>query len=460
MTTIQKYNLLSISLIFGLLSLLLVLPLCIYGGDGYYLWYPIIAEFLRGPEIYQKSIVIFDGQNLLGIYGDLPFWSILRHFSISIRSLLNITHWIFVTLLYLISIRIVQGMKQEKSYSDIIIVFFYCLLGPVIMNRVMEGHFNLLFGLLPLLIGIALIFEKSKTSLITYTLSLWCSFSIHSYQILAYHLFYIPILVYFIKQYENNLKKYSLLLTSTFIIAFLLSFPNFKQMLNQAFSQNSLRTLDQNIVYSYLTSIINDLWQFITIRSESNIWRIAPGYFHELNYPIGAFAISLFFIDRKDRFPIIISLLSIILFLFCMNMPGANFLADLPIIKSFRVPQRVFMMISFLIPLWCIGKSRDNIKPKLLLGALVILLLSQFIDYFDIFAFVAVATMSFRAEWRRSGPILLVALLGLFSGTISKVTPQIELEDQYEQMKSLLLSIKHNFSTSDLEKSDLSKLPI
>lgn len=452
MTLTQKYNFFSISLILGLLLAFANLPFSIYGGDGYYLWYPIIGEYLRGDRFYQNSFVIFDGQNLLSIYGDLPFWSLMRYFGLPIREVLNYTHFLFVSILFLISIRIVNGMKGNKSFSDIFLVFLYCSLGPIITNRVMEGHFNLLFGLFPILISIALIFDKSKISIFIYIFAFWCTLSIQSYQIIAYHIFYIPILHYFISKFERDKKKYFATLIFIFMISFSLSFINFQEMLLQAVSHNSPRTLDQNIVYSYLVSIKKDLWHFILSRSDSDILKVEPGFFHELNYPVGAFAFMMFVFMKKDRFPLLIFSISIILFLFCMNIPGANYLSELPLIKSFRVPQRVFMVISFLIPLWHLGMVNYKYNLKQIASSFLIILIAQFIDYFDIISIFVIVIMLALPKWRNSKFTILIALSGLLSGTLPKISIQSTLEDHYSQMYKLLLPLKKEFSSYELDQ--------
>src|SRR5690606_23872635 len=98
-----------------ILSGLAALPFSIYGQDGYFLWFPILSEYLRGDTFYHASNVIFDGQNLAGVYGDLPFWKVLRFFNPRVELFLNLTHGVFIITFSLLTLSVVRGIRGQNN---------------------------------------------------------------------------------------------------------------------------------------------------------------------------------------------------------------------------------------------------------------------------------------------------------------------------------------------------------
>ena len=82
MNTSYKYTILFVYLL--LTGILFSLPFSLYDQDGYLLWAPVLSEYLRGSNNYTFSDVIFNGQNLASIYGELPFWKLFRFLKFSL----------------------------------------------------------------------------------------------------------------------------------------------------------------------------------------------------------------------------------------------------------------------------------------------------------------------------------------------------------------------------------------
>ena len=96
----------------------------IWGQDGLSLWAPVVAEYLRGS--FENSQVIFGGQNLLAIYGELPFWKIFYFFGASPVTLLNITYFILLLFFYVLTLQIFIGLTSKRDPFSQIIIFIYC----------------------------------------------------------------------------------------------------------------------------------------------------------------------------------------------------------------------------------------------------------------------------------------------------------------------------------------------
>jgi len=446
----NNYNSIIALICISILITFYFIPFCIYGQDGYFIWFLIIGEYLHGNASYHASEVIFGGQNLGGIYGELPFWKIFRFFQPSIETFLNLTHAFFVIFFFLLSLSIINKLKQHKAIIDALVLLLYALFSPVIANRIMAGHLNLLYGTLPFFAFVSLIFNKSKFNIFLCVISVWCSLSTQAFQLLAYHIFYIPLLIHLVLKFENRLKLYFTIAFGIFLISFLLNYPNFQIMYRHAIDPNNLRTLDQKMVYSYITSIPLDLIQFFTTAFYQNLAIRNFGYFHEINYSVGAFIVFIFFLKKDKMLFINLALTFIVFYLFCMNVPGFNMLSELPLIKAFRVPQRIFMIPSLFLPLWCYVRSDLNFRIKDLSILLVLVFLTQFVSYFEFFALAGVSFILFNKKISNKTLALTLAFASLYVGFFDKVYPAYESEKQYLAVKLVLSELKQKFTADEL----------
>jgi hypothetical protein len=450
MKDLYKDNLIKTTLCIGLLIVFYLLPFSLYGADGYVLWYPIIAEYLRGSSSFRYSHVVFDGQNLAAIYGEFPFWKILRLFGPSIEFFLNATHWVFTSMFFILSISIVSGIKKKVSKFDILAIFIYSLLSPILVNRVLAGHLNLLFGILPFFVYVSLIFNKSILNIVFCILSIWCAMSIQAFQLLAYHVFYLPFLLFIVCRFEKNKKIYILISLLVLLVAFGLNFPNFVEMYGHASNENNLRSLDTNIVYSLFTSRALDLFQFVLTGNYPGVLRRADLIFHETNYSIGAFLLFLIYF-RKDRsFLFAFFATFFVLYLFCMKVAPFDLISELPLIKAFRVPQRVFMAILAFIPLWVCAHVDFDVRKADIIILLTLIVVAQLIPFSDVAALLAVAVFLFYKKYESIKWAFIVSLAFLTTGTLEKIFPSYEDHAKYESIRESLIPLTKKYEAQTL----------
>jgi hypothetical protein len=446
----HKYSLIILALCTSLLLVLGLLPFSIYGQDGYSLWYPIVAEYLNGDGSYHASSVIFDGQNLASIYGELPFWKLFRLLNFSIESFLNVTHGIFVIIFLILSLTICWGIKKDKSEADIYILLLFALFSPVVINRVMAGHLNLLFGVLPFFAFISLIFNKSLRNIIFCVFCVWCSLSTQAFQILTYHIFYLPFIFFFLVNFERQRSKYILLSLFVLIAAFSLNYSNFLEMYLHATGSDNLRTLNTKMVYSYITSTFKDLPQFIVSGLSPELsWR-PEGFFHETNYSVGAFILMLFPKKKDWTFPALVFFLFCIFFLFCMDISPFNLLSDIPLIKSFRVPQRIFMILGLLIPLWIYSRFQYQAKRSDAIILVVVSIVAQFITFFEIMVFFGLTYFLIQKHLKSKRLALILVFAGLYVGTLDKLTPSFQAHSRFHDIKGSILPLVHLYDSKSL----------
>ena len=456
----HKNNLIILLLFVSLFLVLGFLPFSIYGQDGYHLWFPIIAEYLNGDQVYHASAVIFNGQNLAAIYGELPFWKIFRALNFSIVPFLNLTHATFCSLFFYFIYQIVKGLKKEIQIIDIVFMSIFVLLNPTITNRIMAGHLNLIFGVLPFFIAVSLIFDKSKCGLLVSTIGLWFSFSTQAYQILTYHFFYIPLLFYFVQKYESHKKSYIIALTCCFFLAFLINSPQFLDMYKHAHSSDNLRLLETSSVYSYIVSTPFDILNLFTTTIGPALQFRPFGYFHEVNYGMGCFLLLFFLVPMDKKFKLLIGITISIIFLFCMDVPIFNLLAAMPIIKAFRVPQRALMILSLIVPIWIychIKFERSRREVELLLCSIV---LGQFIPSFEIIVLIGVVVIIFishkeiySSSNNFKNIVYILCITTLFSNAYSRFKPSISYQASYNEIKEKLKPIIQKYSKKELRNN-------
>lgn len=429
------------------------IPFSVYGQDGYLHWFPVIAEYIRGADNFAGSTVIFNGQNLRSLYGELPFWKVLRVLSPSIEQFLNITHAVFVLFFFYFSRSLARGMSERKiSLSDDIVLLAFAVLGPVIVNRVMSGHINLLFGCLPFFIFSALIFNKSYLYIFISFFALWCAWSTHAFQLLAYHVFYIPLLAWLFVRYEKQKTKYLFIAFGIFALSFAVNYPLFREMLNQALSPDSVRPLDVKMTYSYIVSTFHDIVYFFVSAKYEQIMIRPEGFYHEVSYPFGAFFLMMFIFKKERKFIAFLLGLLLVFFLFCMDAPVANLLSDLPGIKSFRVPQRIFIILSLFIPLWVFSKKVISLNVKELAIFFVLTLMAQFLIGYEVIAIALMLALYFRDSIKHESLIYALAFSGLFSGGWDKISDSRVAFSEYEQVREMLLPLTNKYSVQELKQ--------
>lgn len=354
-----------------------------FGQDGYYLWRPIISEYLKGANAYSSSEVIFNGQNLLAICGELPLWKVFRAFNLSIDTFLNLTFFVWFSLMLLSIYAYSIGVDRKLKSSTSIAISLILIVSPVVSNRLLAGHFNLLFGVLPFFTYMALLYSRGLKMFVFAVISIWFALSMQSYQILTYSVFYAPILVLLaLKDNKVEIKGFIIFSLSTSLIAFLLNYPVFSEMLAYAQSKTNLRSLGSNAVYSYTVSSLKDLPNLLFSDMNSLTLTRPIGFFHEMNYGMGAF-LFLFFIGRRIEIFLKITVFVSLLFFwgFASNWLIFNLISELPLVQAFRVPQRIYMILALFIPIYVVIKEFGEFDHKMLSLTLALIFILTFVPY-------------------------------------------------------------------------------
>lgn len=363
--------------------------LLIWGEDGSSLWMPFMSEYLKASGHYPESKVIFSGQNLRAIYGELPFWKIFRFFNFSPVRSLNLTYFVFLSCLYLLMLNLFQAITRRFEKIDQIFIFIFVLMSPVVFNRVYAGHFNLLFALLPffsfLVLALRLDFFSFILSLLTCTFAI----SIQGHQLLAYYVFYIP--CFFIFLHEQNKVQFKMaagLIILAISASLVFSFVPLHDMANHAIGGGMIRSLDTNIVYSYITSTLYDIYSLIFSEPSSIIFNRDPGFFHEVNYPLSLSVVLFLLNDFKYKKTLwALAATMICLFLFSANIYPFNLISHIPIIKAFRTPQRSLMVPVYFLTFLFITHFSSFFNWTLLLLFSLCLFIISFIPGLELYLF-------------------------------------------------------------------------
>ncbi|MBC7396129.1 MAG: hypothetical protein H7333_01690 [Bdellovibrionales bacterium] len=436
-----------------MLLTLLKLDFSVWGEDGLSLWAPAIAEYLRGN--YEHSQVIFNGQNLLALYGELPFWRIARFFDATVFQTLNLTYFAVVASLYVFTQTIFVGLTSLQTNTSRIFILIYCIFSPVVMNRVYAGHFNLLFGMMPFLIAISFIYNRSLLACTAGAVVMYCSFSIQSYQILAYHLFYVPLLLVWLNQERAKVTRdYFLKVVAIASISLLGSMHSLMAMAKHAQDPENLRTGYGEVVYSYVVGNFSDLSSLFLSSVNTYTSRGKFFLFHEINYPIGLSLIAVFFLPKKHR-AILVALFATLFVMVCFAsaLPGFSLLAKLPLIELFRVPERSYMVLCFIAPLFLFAWQKNQIDWKMLGLLLILTVLGNGVPGFELLAIILLILIYFSKQAERyAACTAALIIVGLFLGLPEKY---VQVRDSNQIFSLAVSEVSSVLNAEKLAPSEL-----
>ena len=416
---IKDYKL-PIFVFFFVLLALVFLKSIIFGLDGLSLWMPLVSEFTRGR--YVDSDVIFGGQNLLSIYGALPVWYLFKLIGLNPVQFINLSYFVSLLFIYLPTQIIFNGLSSAKGWRPQLLILAYVILSPIIINRVYAGHLNLIFGIIPLLVSLAMLYQNSKWFDLFSIIALTHAFCIQDYQIIIYHFFYVPILFAWMRVTNVSSKKYFIRLLSVTMIAIFFSLPVLNQMFFHAISENNLRG-NENVVYSYVISTLWDIPNLFFSSFMPSFSRNNSFLFHELNYPLGVPLFSFYLTPERFRKLFIIVSISIFsLVLFSANIPPFNFLSNLPLVEIFRVPQRSLMLPVFLLPLFMFSSWGNYLNSKFLVSAFSFFVIGNYNSILGVgLTFICGIVLFFNLLKKRSDIFFGMAFSTLFFGLPMKL---------------------------------------
>lgn len=438
MSTIRNLTLIHFVALYVAIGLVLYfLPFSLFGQDAYIGWGPIISEYLRGDEVFTHSEVTFGGQNLLAIYGFLPFWKLFRQLNFDFIKVENYTLWVFYLLLQYYSCSIYKFFKKKTGLFDFYVLALYTLASPIIINRVYTGHINLLFSFLPSFVLLQIMICRSKSSFAINILTLWFAFSVQGYQLLAYNLFYLPVYAAFFLLYVKERKQVLLHAVVVLVAGAGLAFPAFLQMVSHAYGPENLRGVGVNMVYSYTLMEFEDLLNLIFASLENPFTGHKDlGFFHEITYPMGILVFVFIVSDFPKQLKLTFLGVFVFLILFSADLPPGNWLARLPVISSFRVPQRSLMFFSYLVPLMVLSKVDWDLNLQDLVLPALLLILYIATPWYEAYIFLVLAfLLIYMVLGRRPNlrsTIVLTGLLGLCLGFRDKV---MFVQDSYASYK-------------------------
>lgn len=446
---------------FLFLSIFIFLLYCntlIWGEDGPMLWMPLLSEYLKGASTYSFSKIIFGGQNLLQIYGELPFWKVCRLLGLPALQTLNLTYFIFLASAFYLFRNIFWGISGEIRKIDQYFIFFFCLFTPMFFNRIYSGHLNLLFASMPFLVAISLIYAKKPLDYLAYIFICTNAFSIQGYQMILYGALCAPLLLVWLFYEQQLLKaKYFGSLLVILLMAILLSLNSLSAMLNFGFSHQGLRAIGDNVVYSYTTSIPKDLLFFLFPSANDFFHLRDTGFIHELSYP---FALSIVAISSRNkkiqRLALTCTFLLILFFLFSSNYFPFNTLAHLPLVRAFRVPQRIFLIPSLLLSFLFLISIRDFFNFKFSCFFILAFLISQFFPGFEILALLVLLCFTvilpkFKT-YISAELVWSLALATLFLGLPDKVFTIHDDDQNFKKMVEYVSGLNEKLKLSDPQK--------
>lgn len=144
------------------------------------------------------------------------------------------------------------------------------------------------------------------------------------------------------------------LLISTMIpvLALLASLPVLQLMIRFATSTEAMRgTASGSVIYGYIVSQFQDWWSSIPWARDAVSFGRDFGFHHEVNYAVGPLLLVFLFLGLSRGLALAILGGGIAVIGLASRWPGISdaLLAAIPILKSFRVPARGFVLTSWLI---------------------------------------------------------------------------------------------------------------
>lgn len=409
------------------------LPFSLFGQDAYLGWGPIISEYLQGDEVFTHSQVVFGGQNLLAVYGYLPFWKLFRQLGLNFIQVENLTLWVFYIFLQYYAYSIFRFFRTGFGLADFYVPLLYTLLSPIIVNRVYSGHINLLFALLPSFVVLQLMISSSKTSLLMNTLSLWFAFSVQGYQLLVYNIFYLPIFAVFFMLYVQDWRRFLPRAGWVGLVGVGLALPALVAMIQHAVSSENIRGMGVNMVYSYSWLGPLDLLNLVFSSIENPFTsHKSMGLFHEITYPMGILGFVFIISDLPRRLKMSFLVVFVVTLLFSSNVVPMNWLAQLPFIAPFRVPQRSLMFLTFLVPLLVLSRTKWDLSLIdffLPVGAIGVFLITP---HHESVVFILLGLLLIASRmWQQEGWLTTLVLTGMVSLSLGFVDKIPLVRDSY-----------------------------
>ncbi len=353
----------------------------ISGNDGPFVTTELQSMIDSGIFLknFQYSYVRGGGHPLSGITGANGIYQFLSFFNFGPTAICNIIVF-FIQIIYsffcikLISCQSTANHGQHlfniKTRFLLVPTILLTAFAPILGWRLGYGHLILVLGAMTLIFSLSTISATiNKKITITHALLLFTAFlSVIQTPFAAQTIVYAVclgsfIIVGYILNYTDlGLRKHNIIkqiidsilpLLIILLCAILASFTALGDIVSFFLGSNTTRNVrEEATIYSYTTATIADFISSIFLSNQIIPSSRDQFLWHESNYPIGPIIIFLVMYFQKNfrllvGFLISVALISIL----SMNITPLSdlLLSTVPILKSFRVPSRAWLIISVLI---------------------------------------------------------------------------------------------------------------
>jgi hypothetical protein len=255
----------------------------------------------------------------------------------------------------------VRAIRTFSWFRETALVLLFGFL-PILAWRIPFGHQLILIGNWALL-GWILTFTAGMQRSLSFTLlGIIALLDLHVFPVLAQQtliysvVFGSPVVgaIYWrARRTDASLANRQFLFSTLLpVLALLVSLPVLQHLIRFMTGTEAMRgTSSGPVIYGYIVSQLRDWWSSIPWAREAIPFGREFGLHHEVNYAIGPLLLAFLFLARSRALLVAIIVSAIAIIGLASQWPGISdaLLATVPILKSFRVPARAFVLTTWLV---------------------------------------------------------------------------------------------------------------
>jgi hypothetical protein len=406
-------------------------------ADGTVLVVPFTQSALHaGPDwtehLYRFGVV--GGSQMHDFAGTMPIIQLCSLLGLSTTTTVNIIT-IFIQLCFgFFGVKLVEalisewsGVAQRLSWVRRICTQWGCAFAPILGWRLAIGHENLLIGILPLVVTIAMLWAARARTLSAVALAMG-AFAVFNGvsglgpQTVVYSaVFGLPFVMVTILDAPRG-RRWSTAHTAvvcSVAAGVLVALPRLAGMIQHALGDDASRSLSESVVYSYGRSEWTDWLASIPWTEQVAARWNGTNALHEHNYPVGpllVFVLALWprGVSRRMLWGMLAGVVLAIIVADDLAPLSSAVLAIIPPLESFRVPARAVLPILVFVPsvamavVWrSVGtepSDRGTVRVQLLgvVIALVVILTRGATGPWarEVIAWLACLALAIVARWR------------------------------------------------------------
>ena len=392
----------------------------IWGQDAL-MWVPRLQQILDDGSGWKDLLYRPDslgGITISSIVGITFYNEALAFLGFDAVDVLNFTLFLIQTLFAFFSLSLIRFLRSTSSSPpppmsvfENLLAIWVTAFAPYIAWRVTAGHFNILIGMLAFVVAASTLvqFRLKQISFVWLLLFILATvFFIPSdgHQMKLYSLvFGIPLfaaLIFNQSTQPQRSSNNSFLILTTLAITTLgclaVVAPQFFNLYQFTKGPEVVRSTNQgSIIFSYITSTWTDWATSMALSIQSLPSDRAPGFFHEVNFPLGPFLLMGFLLLLARRaWGIMAGLIlsAVIALLLSVNFEpvvhGITLL--IPPMDSFRVPSRAILIFLFALTVFSVAEISVSIQkptlPEKLRRYQSLILLSVFLVFFILISLI------------------------------------------------------------------------